>query len=138
MPSFDKISAPMPYTSYAGGWYMREAPGLPLSFHHGGGTWGVSNYMAAYPELDLSIVLLSNVSPLPVRQMCFDMEHIVLKRPFEMPPMVANAGIEETSKNEVIGNYFHNKSSQTGAKLFFSEDAAVVLRAGQRFEFKKR
>ncbi|UII21695.1 beta-lactamase family protein [Fulvivirga ligni] len=66
---------------YGLGWYVEDG----LKYYHGGGTWGYSSSIAMYPESQISIILLSNVSTLPVSDMADDIEKIVFNQPFEMP-----------------------------------------------------
>lgn len=49
---------------YGYAWYISDA-GI-YRFYHGGGTWGYSSYHVIYPELDLYVIVLSNVSSLPM------------------------------------------------------------------------
>lgn len=67
---------------YGYGWYVN--PGRKM-YWHGGGTFGCSAISAIYEQEKLSIVLLSNVSVLPVNEMLADIEKIVLGLPFDMP-----------------------------------------------------
>lgn len=49
---------------YGYGWFI--GAGKPKKYFHGGGTWGYSSNIAHYPEDGISLILLSNVSFLPV------------------------------------------------------------------------
>jgi CubicO group peptidase (beta-lactamase class C family) len=70
---------------YGYGWFIRE--GKRRAYYHGGGTFGCSSLSAWYPEEKMSIVILSNVSVLPVEEIWADIEKIVYKDPFTMPPL---------------------------------------------------
>lgn len=70
---------------YSYGWHVNSED--PQKQYHGGGTWGYSTYTAAYPENQISIILLSNVSTLPISEIAEDVEKIVLGKPFQIPPV---------------------------------------------------
>ncbi|GEP97130.1 serine hydrolase domain-containing protein [Chitinophaga cymbidii] len=81
--------------SYGYGWYLRPEQG---KYWHGGGTFGCSAISAVYEKEKLSIVLLGNVSVLPVNEMLADIEKIVSGQPFDMPaphPPVIHLGDEQ-------------------------------------------
>ncbi len=69
--------------NYSYGWYVGSEE-LQKQYH-GGGTWGYSTYTAAYPENHISIILLSNVSTLPISEIAKDVEKIVFGKPFQIP-----------------------------------------------------
>lgn len=69
--------------NYSYGWYMN--PEKVQKQYHGGGTWGYSAYTATYPEKKISIIILSNVSTLPISALAVDVENIVFGKPFKMP-----------------------------------------------------
>lgn len=68
---------------YHYGWKLSTQQ--PVKYYHGGGTWGYSTYTAFYPTEKISIILLANVSTIPVSDIASDIEKIVFGRPFEMP-----------------------------------------------------
>lgn len=70
-----------PYYGY--GWFIR--PDKRLVYYHGGGTFGCSAFSAWYPHEQVSIIILSNVSVLPVNELWNDIEKIIFKEPFELP-----------------------------------------------------
>ncbi len=98
--------------SYGYGWYMNF--NHLKKQYHGGGTWGFSTYTARYPESNISIIILSNVSSLPISSIASDVEKIVFGLPFKMPiveeiskdsvdlEMYSGKFISETSKMELI------------------------------------
>ena len=71
------------HQEYGYGWFIGEAP--PKHYYHGGGTWGYSSYLAFYPKEQISIVILSNTSTLPVKEMGRFIEKIVFEHPIKMP-----------------------------------------------------
>ncbi len=72
---------------YARGWYIREASQRgPRAYHIGGGTYGFSSKAAIYPESKIALVILSNVSFLPLDDVLWrDLEKLVFKQAFHMP-----------------------------------------------------
>ncbi len=83
---------------YGYGWYLNFD--APTKYYHGGGTWGYSTFTSMYPDSQISIIILSNVSTLPISNIASDVEKIVFGKPFQVPT------IEEVSvKPENIGIY---------------------------------
>ena len=81
-----KNSHPKNDDSYGYGWYLSSD--TPKKCYHGGGTWGYSTYTSLYPDSDkTSIIILSNVSTLPITNIASDVERMVFGKPFEMPTM---------------------------------------------------
>jgi len=80
-------------TDFTYGW-MKEGE----AYYHGGGSFGCSAINVVYPEEGLSIILLSNVSVMPVNEMWHDIEKIIFNRPFEMPQIRAQIKIEDPAK----------------------------------------
>ena len=101
--------------SYGYGWYIHSE--VPKKYDHGGGTWGYSSYLAIYPETQISIILLSNVSQLPVSSIASDLEKIVFEKPFQMP----SSNVESTEQVELdryIGTFI---SPSNHMKLMISK-----------------
>lgn len=68
--------------AYGYGWFIRQ--GKRRAYFHGGGTFGCSALSAWYPDEKISVVILSNVSVLPVNEMWSDIEKIIFPEPFEL------------------------------------------------------
>ncbi len=68
--------------AYGYGWFIRE--GKRRAYFHGGGTFGCSALSAWYPDEKVSVVILSNVSVLPVNELWNDIEKIIFNEPFEL------------------------------------------------------
>ena len=74
---------------YGYGWYLRGASEvLPEARYTGGGTFGCSALSVMYPRTKTSLIILSNVSTLPVNQLWADLEKILLELPFTMPELL--------------------------------------------------
>ncbi len=99
--------------SYEYGWYTNSD--IPRKQYHGGGTWGYSTYTAKYPDNDISIIILSNVSTLPISDIASDVEKIVFGKPFQIP------SIEELSKEPV------NLEMYTGKFISDSNNMALTI-----------
>lgn len=97
--------------SYRYGWYMSSD--VPKKQYHGGGTWGYSTYNSMYPDKQISIIILSNISTLPISTIASDVEKIVFGQPFQMP------SIEKVSKESA------NLEMYSGS--FISETSKMVL-----------
>jgi CubicO group peptidase (beta-lactamase class C family) len=79
--------------NYGYGWFMSSDK--LQKYYHGGGTWGFSTYSAMYPDKQISIIILSNVSTLPISAIAEDVEKIVFGKPFQIPT------VAEVSKESV-------------------------------------
>ncbi len=95
---------------YGYGWYINTS--RPQKQYHGGGTWGFSSYNAKYPNHNISIIILSNISTLPMNAIASDVEKIIFGVPFEMP------AIEEVTKDSLnlkvyAGDYHSDHSDMT-------------------------
>lgn len=79
--------------NYGFGWYISSEK--PQKYYHGGGTWGFSTHSAMYPDNQISIIILSNISSLPISAIAENVEKIVFGKPFQIPK------INETSKEPI-------------------------------------
>jgi len=68
---------------YGYGWFISSDK--PQKYYHGGGTWGFSTHSAMYPDKQTSIIILANVSTLPISTIAEDVEKIVFGKPFQIP-----------------------------------------------------
>jgi CubicO group peptidase (beta-lactamase class C family) len=78
------------FTAYTGktpdygyGWYIRAEK--RMAYFHGGGTFSCSAFTAWYPHEKVSVVIISNISVLPVTELWNDIEKIIFNEPFELP-----------------------------------------------------
>ena len=71
------------HKKYGYGWFIGNSESS--YYYHGGGTWGYSSYLAFYPTKQISIIILSNVSTLPVKEIGKFIEQIVFDRPVKVP-----------------------------------------------------
>lgn len=71
---------------YAFGWYISEEFGHKV-MRHSGGMAGFSSHIARYPDDHLLIVLLCNLSTVPVETFARDLAAIVLGKPYEVPAL---------------------------------------------------
>ncbi len=98
---------------YGYGWFIRAAQERhPLTYFHGGGTFGCSAVSAVYPEEELSIVILSNVSGLPIDMIWQNVERIVLGLPFELPEVPPSEAFSSQPLEHYIGNFVSGKGGQ--------------------------
>lgn len=79
--------------AYGYGWYLNFD--APKKYYHGGGTWGYSTFTSMYPDSQISIIILSNVSTLPISNIALDVEKIVFGKPFQMPTIEEVSGKPE-------------------------------------------
>lgn len=97
--------------NYGYGWYINSDK--PRKYYHGGGTWGFSTYNSMYPDKQISIIILSNVSTLPISAIASDVEKIIFEQPFQMP------SIEKVSKKSFNLEMYNGN--------FISESNKMVL-----------
>lgn len=109
--------------SYGYGWYTNH--NIPRTkYYHGGGTWGFSSHIAYYPEEGLSIILLSNVSTLPVSSMALQLERIIFGEAVDIPKVTEIAKNSALPLAQYVGAYL----STSGQMEFI-----IVLQKTQLF-----
>ncbi|MCE7992955.1 MAG: beta-lactamase family protein [Roseivirga sp.] len=97
-----------PELTYAYGWFVGSES--PAKFYHGGGTWGYSSYLAIYPSEEISIIILSNVSSLPMKAIGADLEKMVYGLPFDMPVIEQSIEVAEADLERYEGTYLSETS----------------------------
>lgn len=92
--------------SYGYGWFLRRTTNRERDFNFtGGGTYGCSAISGYYPNAKISVVILSNVSTLPVGEMQSDIESIVFGDSFEMPVTHTHMSMEASQLDKFQGAY---------------------------------
>ncbi|MBX2871757.1 MAG: beta-lactamase family protein [Saprospiraceae bacterium] len=119
---------------YGFGWFIRAKEGeKPLAYFHGGGTFGCSAISAIYPEEDLSIIILSNVSGLPIDMIWQNVETISLGLPFELPKALPEWEVSEKSLESYIGNYASTTGGQRLRVFIHKEELYAQLQGRPPF-----
>ncbi|MEO5562630.1 MAG: serine hydrolase domain-containing protein [Chitinophagaceae bacterium] len=118
----------MPHYGY--GWFIRS--GKRSVYYHGGGTFGCSALSAWYPNEQLSIVILSNVSVLPVNELWNDIEKIIFKEPFELPVISHAIQMSNVELQSFTGIYV--QEVQELSILFVNNQLYAKLGAKPPFE----
>jgi len=91
---------------YGYGFYYRQGvDGQKPAWYHGGGTFGCSAIAVWYPEDQTSIVLLSNVSVIPVNRLWADLENILNGSTPNLPRQYSNAQLTDSALNRLAGTY---------------------------------
>jgi CubicO group peptidase (beta-lactamase class C family) len=101
---FTKHSSKTPHYGY--GWYIRD--NKRTVYYHGGGNFGCSALAAWYPDEAVSIVILSNVSVLPVNEIWSDVEKIIFNEPFQMPVIIRTFQLGKKELEALAGKYIHD------------------------------
>jgi len=139
--------------AYGYGWFIRPGGNRTRkAYYTGGGTFGCSAISVIYPEENMSIIILSNVSTLPVDELWKDVEKIVFGDDFELPVVhqekklpawhvgkipgiyVAENGMQLTislSENQLYAKLGSNPAFEIYAETlfqFYGKKVAVVLR----------
>ena len=96
--------------TYGCGWYL-DPKGPPKQFH-GGGTWGYSTYLAIYPKERISIIILSNLSRLPISDIASGLEKIVFGLPFDIPRIENEDQSPVVNLNKYCGKFFSVSSKK--------------------------
>jgi len=118
-------------TRYGYGWFIRpKRKDRPTAYFHGGGTFGCSALSAIYPEEEMSIIILSNVSGLPIDLIWQNIEAIVLGLPFESPPQADSGPIDQESMKKYIGSY-QSTTSEQQLRIFIHEEALYAQLQGR-------
>jgi CubicO group peptidase (beta-lactamase class C family) len=116
---------------YGIGWYIREKTDqYARAYHIGGGTYGFSSKVAIYPDEQLYIIILSNVSFLPVDDVLWkDIEKIVLGKPFELPEKFSEQIILNP---EVLKPFEGLYASENGMELnVFIHQSSIYVKLGR-------
>lgn len=95
--------------AYGYGWYIDSRERLRL--HHGGGTWGYSSHTALYPDDGVSIIILSNVSALPVSSIAEDIEKMVFGEPFALPVLQTEVKNNQIDSDRYTGQYLSDANN---------------------------
>lgn len=125
---FTPYSASSP--NYGYGWFLREN-GRP-AWYHGGGTFGCSALSAWYPKEQMAVVILSNVSVLPVNELWNDIEKIIFKEPFEWPLMMHTVPMSIEKLIAFTGSY---KNGQQVLNILLIKDQ-LYAKAGTNPPFE--
>jgi CubicO group peptidase (beta-lactamase class C family) len=92
--------------SYGYGWFLRRTSNPEKNFNFtGGGTYGCSAISGYYPNAKISVVILSNVSTLPVGEMQSNIESIVFGDQFDMPVVHTPIVLEALQLDKFQGTY---------------------------------
>lgn len=113
--------------AYGYGWFIGTTK--PLKYFHGGGTWGYSSYVAFYPEEKVSIIILSNVSMLPVESMAQDIERMVYGRKVELSDSAVPVAADSIDLDAYCGS-FESHSGKMKLKVVRHGDVLVMQLAG--------
>lgn len=89
---------------YGFGWFIRSNE-LKTAYYHGGGTYGCSSICVWYPKERISIIILSNISVLPVNELWADIENIIFKRPFTLPEIKGGLSLSHEQLKKFEGSY---------------------------------
>lgn len=91
---------------YGFGWFIRPLTNeLKTAYYHGGGTYGCSSICVWYPKERISIIILSNVSILPVNELWADIEKIIFKLPFTLPEIKRGLSLSPEQLKKFEGSY---------------------------------
>ncbi len=121
---------PMPHNSNAGygmGWYIHNNRTHNLkAFQVAGGTFGYSCISVIYPEKKLSVIVLSNVSFLPVQDLWSDVEKIVFNQPFELPEIRKGKMMPLDHLEQLTGIYRASNGMQLEIKMHQNKLFAIL------------
>lgn len=117
-----------PYYGY--GWFIR--PGKRLAYYHGGGTFSCSAFSAWYQNEQVSIIILSNVSVLPLNELWNDIEKIIFKEPFKLPAI--NRAIQMSSAELQISTGRYVQDQQELNILLIGDQLYAKLGTNPPFE----
>lgn len=116
---------------YGNGWYIDRSD--HLKYYHGGGTWGFSSYNAYYPEKALSIIVLSNVSKLPMTTIGEQLESLVFgDSSFKIQTIEEKPS--ELSDEQYAGVYESETSKMTLSILSKDEELYAQMQGNPPFK----
>ncbi|QRR01477.1 serine hydrolase domain-containing protein [Dyadobacter sandarakinus] len=115
--------------SYGYGWFLRRTSNRERDFNFtGGGTFGCSAISGYYRNAKISVVILSNVSTLPVGEMQSNIESIVFGDRFDMPVLRTSIIMEESQLDKFQGTYTADNGHQLA---IFLKGAQLYAKMGQ-------
>lgn len=118
-------------TRYGYGWFIRPKKNdRPTAYFHGGGTFGCSALSAIYPAEEMSIIILSNVSGLPIDMIWQNIEAIALGLPFEAFTKIESKPIDQEAMKKYEGSYQSSSSAQQ-LRVFIHEEALYAQLQGR-------
>lgn len=112
---------------YGYGWYIGE--GMPQKYFHGGGTWGFSTQITFFPKEKIQVIVLSNVSALPVGKISDDVAKIALGQPFKMPEVKKQLVFRGEDLKKYSGQYVSD-SGKMKLEVICSEQGLFAQLAG--------
>ena len=104
---FTKVTFPQNNNAtYAMGQYVHpKTAARPMAYQTAGGTFGFSTISVIYPEEKITLMVLANVSFLPVNEIWDDVEKIIFDRPFELPEIVKGSQLSKAELDRYTGTY---------------------------------
>lgn len=94
---------------YGYGWFIRPANDHDkLAYYVGGGTFGCSAISTWYPTEKMTIIILSNISTLPVNELWNDLEKIIFNQPIRLPEVKRDLKISFDQLEKFKGSYITN------------------------------
>lgn len=116
--------------SYGYGWFLRRFSNRERDFNFtGGGTFGCSAISGYYPNTKISVVILSNVSTLPVGEMQSNVESIVFGDRFDMPVVRTHIVMEASQLGKFQGTYTADNGHQLA---IFLKGEQLYAKMGQK------
>tara|TARA_R110002049_G_scaffold242376_1_gene416234 strand:+ start:139 stop:780 length:642 start_codon:yes stop_codon:yes gene_type:complete len=105
---------------YGMGCYIHKRKGdRPKAYQVAGGIFGYSSISVIYPEDNLTLIILSNISFLPVNNLWSDVEKIIFNKPFQLPKLkqLTNSLSIENLKN-FVGIYKANNNMKLNVFVY--------------------
>jgi len=118
--------------NYEYGWYSNTTP--ILKKFHGGGTWGYSTHNALYPGTQMSIIILSNISTLPISAIANNIEKIVFNEKFQLPKKEVIVETNTIDLNKYHGKYISDSNKMV--LLITKVDDNLYAKLGRNPPFK--
>lgn len=107
---------------YGMGWYIHEnVLDRPKSYQVAGGMFGFSSISIIYPDKGLHVILLSNVSFLPVNEIWNDIEKIIFNKPFKLPELIKSKVISKEWLEKLTGAYVANNGMKLNVFIYQSK-----------------
>lgn len=109
---------------YGYGWFLRpKEAGRRKAYYHGGGTFGYSAISVIYPDDHISIVIMSNVSALPVNKLWHVIEKIIFDETITLPVTNNAVAVSIEHMQLLVGKYIAADNReltiiQSGKELF--------------------
>ncbi|KXH81507.1 hypothetical protein AU378_17555 [Chryseobacterium kwangjuense] len=129
--SFKKATTPF-LSGYGYGWFIDDLYGKKV-INHGGNIEGATSYMAMFPEDDICIILLNNITSKKLEKAGNTILGALLGKTYTLPKPKKEITLDNITLKKYAGNYKISEEdiihvTFENGKLFFQDNKGSILR----------